>query len=94
MENAAEETFRNQDAIKLGRSAANAPHLSGSLQALFCFALPPVRSHRPPVRASKSWRPSRVPSEDHSPREATMALTSVEGRWERDGNHQKKSHEN
>jgi hypothetical protein len=32
-----------------------------------------------------------VPSEDHSRQEATRALTSVEGRWERDGNHQKKA---
>jgi hypothetical protein len=32
-----------------------------------------------------------VPSEDHSRQEATKALTSVEGRWERDGIHQKKA---
>ena len=32
-----------------------------------------------------------MPSEDHSRLEATKALTSVEGRWERDGIHQKKA---
>ncbi len=60
--------------------------------AFFRFALHVVRSHRPPVNRQKlSWRPQRVPSEDHSPQEAPKALTSVEGRWERDGIHQKKA---
>jgi hypothetical protein len=85
--NATEETFRNQDITKVGRSAAKA---TGSSRP-FLLRLPAVRSHRPPVRASKSWRPQRAPSEAHFPQEATIALTPVEGRWERDGNHQKKA---
>ena len=32
-----------------------------------------------------------MPSEDHSQPEATKALNQDEGRWERDGNHQKKA---
>ena len=39
--NAAEETFRNQDELNVGRFAANAINPSGSFQALFCFALLP-----------------------------------------------------
>ena len=32
-----------------------------------------------------------MPSEDYSQQEAAKALTRCEGRWERDGNHQKKA---
>ena len=96
MENAAEETFRNQDTEKLRRYAAKARKRSEEntrrfFTAFFRFALPAVRSHRPPVRAEKPWRPLPVPSEDHSQQVATTALSGCEGRWERDGNHQKKA---
>lgn len=42
-------------------------------------------------RPKLSWRPLQAPSEAYVPQEATKALTSVEGRWERDGIHQKKA---
>ena len=47
MENPAEETFRNQDTKKVGRSAANAI----AITAFFSYALPALRSQRPPVFA-------------------------------------------
>ena len=50
-----------------------------------------VRPHRPPVSAQKFAASLRVPSEDYSPQEAAKALPRSEGRWERDGNHQKKA---
>ena len=40
MENAAEETFRNQDNQNVGRGAANANY-NPVIHGLFCFALPP-----------------------------------------------------
>lgn len=42
-------------------------------------------------RQTLSWRPLQAPSEAYVPQEATKPLTSVEGRWERDGIHQKKA---
>ena len=90
MENAAEETFRNQDTKNVGRNAAESNY-NPVIHGLFSLRTSAVRSHRPPVCAADSWRPLQAPSEAHFPQEATKALTSVEGRWERDGIHQKKA---
>ena len=48
-----EETFRNQDILIIGRCAANATVIHGLrlFTAFFRYALPAVRSHRPPVCA-------------------------------------------